>query len=74
MSDSEHNVRARLKAEAALAPRKKPDEEIVNQRDKEREAEAVKTARLRELRLAKEAAEAQSKPELKAKRRLPRGR
>jgi hypothetical protein len=62
MRDSERDAEARRKAEAVLAQRKKNEDEIVQQRAKEREAVAEKVARLRELRLAKEAAEAQVKP------------
>ncbi|HUK10662.1 MAG TPA: hypothetical protein VLX09_22515 [Stellaceae bacterium] len=62
MTDSGRDSEARRKAEAALAPRRKQDNEIVQQRAKERETSAEKVARLRELRLAKEAAEAQAKP------------
>ena len=62
MRDSERDVEARRRAEAVLAQRKKQDDEIVQRRAREREAAAEKVARLRELRLAKEAAEAQAKP------------
>ncbi len=61
MRDSERDIEARRKAEAVLAQRKKQENEILQQRAKEREAVAEKTARLRELRLAKEAADAQAK-------------
>jgi len=61
--DSERDAEARRKAEAVLANRKKQDDEIVQQRAKEREVVAEKVARLRELRLAKEAADAQAKPQ-----------
>jgi hypothetical protein len=66
MSDSERGGEARRKAEAVLAQRKKREDEFVQQREKEREAVAAKVARLRELRLAKEAAEAQTKPKAQA--------
>ncbi len=62
MRDSERDAEARRRAEAVLAQRKKQDDEIVQQRAREREVAAEKVARLRELRLAKEAAEAQVKP------------
>jgi hypothetical protein len=73
MRNAERDATARLKAEAVLAKRKKQDDEIIQQREKEREAVAAKVARLRELRLAKEAAEARSKPAPKPRRSaLPR--
>jgi hypothetical protein len=62
MKNSERDAEARRKAEAVLAQRKKQEDDIVQQRAKEREAVAEKVARLRELRLAKEAADAQAKP------------
>jgi hypothetical protein len=62
MRDSERDAEARRKAEDVLAQRKKQEDEIVKEREREREAVAAKVARLRELRLAKEAAEAQAKP------------
>lgn len=62
MINSGRESEARRKAEAVLAQRRKPDDDIVQQRAKERETSAEKVARLRELRLAKEAAEAQAKP------------
>ena len=62
MRDSGRDAEARRRAEAVLAHRKKQDDEVVQQRAREREAAAEKVARLRELRLAKEAAEAQAKP------------
>jgi hypothetical protein len=61
MRDSARDVEARRKAEAVLAQRKKQENEILQQRAKEREVVAEKVARLRELRLAKEAADAQTK-------------
>jgi hypothetical protein len=60
--DSERDAEARRRAEAVLAQRKKQDDDVVQQRAREREVVAEKVARLRELRLAKEAAEAQAKP------------
>ena len=73
MRDSERDAEARRRAEAVLAQRKKQDDEIVQQRAREREAAAEKVARLRELRLAKEAAEAQAEPKARfaARRRQP---
>jgi len=60
--DSGRDADARRKAEAVLAQRKKQDNEVVQQRAREREVLAEKVARLRELRLAKEAADAQATP------------
>jgi hypothetical protein len=62
MRNSERDAEARRKAEAVWAQRKKQDDEILQQRAKEREAVAEKVARLRELRLAKEAAAAPANP------------
>ncbi len=67
MSDADRRDAARAKAEAELAQHKKHDDELIKQREKEREAEAAKTARLRELRLAKEAADAQARAKPKRK-------
>jgi hypothetical protein len=61
MRDSDRDAQVRLKAETVLAQRKKQEEGFVKQREKERDAVAAKVTRLRELRLAKEAAEAQAK-------------
>ena len=66
MRDSERNAEARRRAEAVLTQRKKQEDEIIRQREKEREAVAEKVARLRELRLAKEAADAENKPKIHA--------
>lgn len=65
MRNPERDAEARRKAEAALAQRKKLDDAIVAQREKERAALAEKVTRLRELRLAKEAAEAEEKAKAK---------
>jgi len=65
MRDSERDVEARRRAEAVLKQRKKENDEVLEQREKEREAAAEKVARLRELRLAKEAAEARAKSQAK---------
>jgi hypothetical protein len=62
MSDSGRDSEARRKAEAVLSQRRKQDDDIVQRRAKERETSAEKVARLRELRLARDAAEAQAKP------------
>lgn len=61
MRASERDAEARRKAEAVLAHRKKQEDEVLQLRAQEREAVAEKVARLRELRLAKEAADAQAK-------------
>ena len=60
MRDSPRDAEARRKAEAVLAQRKKQDNEVLERRAQEREVVAEKVARLRELRLAKEAAGAQT--------------
>jgi hypothetical protein len=49
---------ARRKAEELTSRTRVADAERLAARDKQREAEAAKTARLKELRLAKEAADA----------------
>jgi hypothetical protein len=56
---------ARRKAQEAAGRTKAADAERLAQRDKERVADAAKTARLKELRLAKEAAEASTAQEAK---------
>jgi hypothetical protein len=55
-------TRARRVAEALLDPNKQFEREALKAKEKKREAEASKTARLRELRLAKEAAEKEAGP------------
>jgi hypothetical protein len=57
MRNSERDLEARRKAQALWDEHKKRDEKVLKEKDKERAAEAEKVARLRELRLAKEAAE-----------------
>ncbi len=57
MRNSERDLEARRKAQALWDEHKKRDEKVLKEKDKERQAEAEKVARLRELRLAKEAAE-----------------
>jgi hypothetical protein len=49
---------ARRRAHELMSKTKQQEAERLSQRDKERQAEAAKTARLKELRLAKEAADA----------------
>ena len=56
MRNSERDLEARRKAQALWDEHKKRDEKVLKEKDKERQAEAEKVARLRELRLAKEAA------------------
>ena len=55
-------TRARRAAEALLGSNKQLETEALKAKEKKREAEASKTARLRELRLAKEAAEKDAAP------------
>jgi hypothetical protein len=57
MRNSERDLEARRKAQALWDEHKKRDETALKEKDKERQAEAEKVARLRELRLAKEAAD-----------------
>lgn len=57
MRNSERDLEARRKAQALWDEHKKRDEKVLKEKDKERQAEAEKVARLRELRLAKEAAD-----------------
>jgi hypothetical protein len=71
MRDSLRDVEARRNAEAVLAQRKKQDNEILEQRAQEREVVAEKVSRLRELRLAKEAAGAQTKSNTEAVAQVP---
>jgi len=74
MANDGRNVQARRDAQAVWEKSKKRDEEVVKERDKARIAEASKVARLKELRLAKEAAEreAAAKAPPPAPRRKPR--
>jgi hypothetical protein len=55
---TEREIEARRKAQAVWDKSKQRDAEILKEKDKERRAVEVKTERLRELRLAKEAADA----------------
>jgi len=57
MGNSERDAAARSRAQALWGKEKKKGEEVLKARDKERQEEAVKVARLRGLRLAKEAAD-----------------
>ena len=63
MRNSERDIEARRKAQALWDEHKKRDEKVLKEKDKERQAEAEKVARLRELRLAKEAADRKSAEE-----------
>ncbi|HXQ54166.1 MAG TPA: hypothetical protein VN802_23930 [Stellaceae bacterium] len=63
---------SRGKAQDLFARDKKDSVERLSMREKERRADAEKTARLRELRLAKEAADAAApKPAAPARRKKP---
>ena len=57
MRNTERDAAARSRAQALWGKEKKKGEEVLKARDKERQEEAVKVARLRGLRLAKEEAE-----------------
>ncbi|MGA2088223.1 MAG: hypothetical protein ABSG66_04815 [Stellaceae bacterium] len=57
MGNSERDAAARSRAQALWGKEKKKGEEVLKARDKERQEEAAKVARLRGLRLAKEAAD-----------------
>jgi hypothetical protein len=64
---------ARRNAEALMKPTATPEVRLKLQQEQEREAMAAKTARLRELRLAREAAEKEAadtarKPKVKQRR------
>jgi len=72
MAEDERNA-ARRNAQAVWEKSQKRDEEIVKERDKARNAEASKVARLKELRLAKEAADREAAAKAPpAPRRKPR--
>ena len=75
MRNSERDLEARRKAQALWDEHKKRDEKVLKEKDKERQAEAEKVARLRELRLAKEAAERKAAEETYlSKRKISRQR
>jgi len=61
MGTAEHDARARSRAEALFNKEPVKDSESHKAGEKERQEDAAKTARLRELRLAKEREEAESK-------------
>ncbi len=65
---------ARRRAQDLLDRNRAKDEERITDREKARQADAAKTARLRELRIAKEAAEqAEKQAAARARRGRPRG-
>ncbi len=75
MRNSERDLEARRKAQALWDEHKKRDEKVLKEKDKERQAEAEKVARLRELRLAKEAADRKAAEEAYlSKRKVSRQR
>ena len=75
MRNSERDLEARRKAQALWDEHKKRDEKVLKEKDKERQAEAEKVARLRELRLAKEAADRKAAEETYlSKRKISRQR
>ncbi len=57
MKNSERDAAARSRAQALWAKEKKQGDEFLKVREKERQEEAAKMARLRGLRLAKEEAD-----------------
>ncbi len=60
MGSTERNASARSWAEALFGKERTKDDEILQARDKERQEEAAKTARLRAQRLEKEKSEAEA--------------
>ena len=75
MKNSERDLEARRRAQALWDEHKKRDEKALKEKDKERQAEAEKVARLRELRLAKEAADRKAAEEAYlSKRKIGRQR
>jgi len=69
MRNSERDLEARRRAQALWDEHKKRDEKALKEKDRERQAEAEKVARLRELRLAKEAAERKAAEETYLRKR-----
>ncbi|HTC17916.1 MAG TPA: hypothetical protein VK690_02265 [Stellaceae bacterium] len=69
MGNSERDAAARSRAQALWGKEKKKGEEFLKARDKERQEEAAKVARLRGLRLAKEEADKKSADAAPAARR-----
>ena len=65
---------ARRNAEALLGKAQKRDDDFKLEQEREREAMALKTARLRELRLAKEAEDQRTAPPARQTARSPRPR
>jgi len=72
MANDQRNVDVRQKAQAVWEKGKKAPEALSEQ-EKERRASEAKVARLRELRLAKEAAEREAAQRLKPVHRKSRG-
>ena len=58
---------AKSRAEALFTATQKKDKQILNEREKERQEKAAHVAKLRALRLAKEAADKAAAEEAKAK-------
>jgi hypothetical protein len=72
MGSAERDMRARNRAEALFGKERAKDDEVIQARDRERQQEAEKTAHLRELRLAKEKAEADRSAAAAARRKPAR--
>lgn len=71
MGNSERDAAARSRAQALWGKEKTKGEEALKARDKERQEEAEKVARLRGLRLAKEAADRKAAEAAPSPRRKP---
>ncbi|HMK66964.1 MAG TPA: hypothetical protein VK433_00345 [Stellaceae bacterium] len=72
MADPERDTAARQRAQAMWGEKKKEIDKAIQERDKARLADAEKTARLRQLRLAKEAEERKAAEAQAPVRRKPR--
>jgi hypothetical protein len=74
MSDRPRISAARRNAEALLSSAQKRESDFKLEQERAREAMALKTARLRELRLAKEAADAPTKPTAQSRPKVRRSK
>jgi len=72
MAEPERDTAARQRAQAMWGEKKKEIDKAIQERDKARLADAEKTARLRQLRLAKEAEERKAAESQAPARRKPR--
>jgi len=73
MRNSERDLEARRKAQALWDENKRKSEKVLEERDKERQVADAKISRLRELRLAKEAADRKAAEQAYLKRHKSRG-